>query len=193
MRKRLEHWRLSLSPFGTGVTLGQGAWWLLSAAGGIGTHLWAANQFSFPLAAFIGLVTFAALLWARHELVRRRQQRSDTRNGPLNELRNSGVALLGHTILTDSDLPEWEASVEEWLHWLGVALERRYGKSTADFVTVIGTYDPKQAIVGSLNARHNQKRGMLQERIKRLELILNRPSIGATAASKRIAHRRGRG
>ena len=183
MRERLELAWLSLSHFGAGVTLGQVAWWLLSAGGGVGTYLWAADQLSWPAAASIGLVTFAALLWARHELVRWRQERSAKRIGPLNDLRNSGVALLGHMIVTDSDLPEWEASVDEWLHKLGTALERVYGKSTANFVTVLGTYDPKQAIVGSLNARHNQKRGMLKERIKRLELILNRPSFSATAAA----------
>ncbi len=183
MRERFERAWGWLSQFGSVVTFGLVAWWLLSAAGGVGTYLWATNRFAWPVAASTGLVTSAVLLWARHELVRRRQQRSATRLGPLNDLRNSGVALLGHTVLTDSDLPEWEASVDEWLHKLGVALEGVYGKSTADFVTLIGTYDSNHAIAGSLNARHNQKRGMLQERIKRLELILNRPSFSAMAAA----------
>jgi hypothetical protein len=185
MRERIERaWRW-LSQFGTVVTLGSVSWWLLSAGGGIAMSVWVADQLTAPVAASIGLLTFAALLWIRYEFVRWKQERNARKIVPLYDLRSSGVALLGRVILIDSELPEWEASVDEWRHEVGSALECVYGKSTAHFVAVLDTYDPKQTIVGSLNARHNQMRVMLHERIKRLELVLANTPSSTTAAATR--------
>jgi hypothetical protein len=180
MKERLKRMWEWLSHLGTFDTVVQIAWLLLSAGGGIGSFLWFVDQLAWPVAALIGLATFAALLWIRRQFVRWTHERSTRRIGPLKDLRNSGVALLGQLILSESDLPEWEASVDAWRRELGVALERIYGKSTADFVTVLGTYDPKQAIVGSLNNHHNEKRVMLNERIRRLELFLAKDPSRAT-------------
>lgn len=93
----------------------------------------------------------------------------------LAELRGEGVQIYALSIRSQADLQVWKTNVNEWVSKTKKYLEDHFPKSDALYFTHLGSFQAND-VSGSLNKEHNHQRLMLDERLKRLQHIIEKHS-----------------
>ena len=102
----------------------------------------------------------------QHGQISKLAKKAGILRGKLNDFRNRAVALFNERPI---DEPAWFRRVAKWKEELDVFLAADVDKAQADSILVLGDYDEKEWIEGSVSEAHNRRRLQLRDRTRRLK------------------------
>jgi hypothetical protein len=118
--------------------------------------------------------------WRMHteqaDRLREFERRPDV--GRLIRLREHGVQLLNHRVQSDQELKALEAKLRAWEEETAAELQRCATQSAVSAFRVLGSM-AAWAFSDAFNQEHNHEKNMLDERLRRLDVILDRVERGA--------------